>query len=196
MPFSTTIGSMLVSSSSFTVDNFIDILKSFPTGEEKEKLVSAFTKYGFATRVLIVDGANLLETLSSAIPSLTTMLLLITARRVWKQRWWPCGNVLGDYALSNEFYLISENTQEHAAMVLEWASQGYASEIDLFVTRAVLWFIQKKNLRDANAFFAHVKHMKENDPSFSKLPLIHYCGFILETVTVCCVIDCIWEKNK
>ena len=86
MPFSTTIGSMNLFSS-FIVDNFIDILKSFPTGEEKEKLVGAFTQYIFTTRVLIVDGANLLETLSSAIPSLTTMLLLITARRVCKQRW-------------------------------------------------------------------------------------------------------------
>ena len=37
---------------------------------------------------------------------------------------------------ANNFYLISEEMGEYAQMVLEWASTGYASEIDLFVTRS------------------------------------------------------------
>ena len=69
-------------------------------------------------------------------------------------------------------------------MVLEWASTGYASEIDLFVTRSVLWLAQKKNLRDANLLFSHIKQLKESDPEFAKLPLIHYCEFVLETLSV------------
>ena len=92
--------------------------------------------------------------------------------------------LLGDYAISSNFYLISEEMDEYAQMVLEWASTGYASEIDLFVTRSVLWLVQKKNLRDANLLFSRIKQLKESDPEFAKLPLIHYCGFILETLSV------------
>lgn len=73
---------------------------------------------------------------------------------------------------------------EYAQMVLEWATTGYASEIDLFVTRPVLWLVEKKNLRDANAFFAAVKKLKESDADFGKLPLIHFCDFLLQTLTV------------
>ena len=85
---------------------------------------------------------------------------------------------------ANNFYLISEEMGEYAQMVLEWASTGYASEIDLFVTRSVLWLAQKKNLRDANLLFSHIKQLKESDPEFAKLPLIHYCEFVLETLSV------------
>ena len=29
--------------------------------------------------------------------------------------------------------------KDYADMVLEWAQNGYASEVDLFITRPILW---------------------------------------------------------
>lgn len=51
--------------------------------------------------------------------------------------------------------------EEYAKMILEWSEKGYASEIDLFVTRPILWLAEKKNLRDANLLFTAVKNAKE-----------------------------------
>lgn len=95
-----------------------------------------------------------------------------------------CLSQVEDYSQSSTFFLVSEDMTEYAQMVLEWAATGYASEIDLFVTRPVLWLVEKKNLRDANAFFAAVKKLKESDADFGKLPLIHFCDFLLQTLTV------------
>ena len=67
-PFSTMIGSTYLYIFIFIIDNLIDILKSFPTGEEKEKLISAFTQYTFCKR-LTVDGVNPLEMHLLDIPS-------------------------------------------------------------------------------------------------------------------------------
>ena len=79
--------------------------------------------------------------------------------------------------------------EEYAKMVLEWSEKGYTSEVDLFVTRPVLWLAEKKNLRDANLFFTAVKKLKENDQEFGKLPLIHFCDFLLQTLVVRCCRD-------
>ena len=95
-----------------------------------------------------------------------------------------CPSRVEDYSQSSTFFLVSEDMTEYAQMVLEWATTGYASEIDLFVTRPVLWLVEKKNLRDANAFFSAVKKLKESDADFGKLPLIHFCDFLLQTLTV------------
>ncbi|KNB45227.1 hypothetical protein JH06_1199 [Blastocystis sp. subtype 4] len=72
--------------------------------------------------------------------------------------------------------------EEYAKMILEWSEKGYASEIDLFVTRPILWLAEKKNLRDANLLFTAVKTLKKNDQEFGKLPLIHFCDFLLQTL--------------
>ena len=36
------------------------------------------------------------------------------------------------------FYRIMNS---YASMLLDWANHGYASELDLFVTRSILWYI-------------------------------------------------------
>lgn len=42
----------------------------------------------------------------------------------------------------------------------------------------------KKNLRDANALFSCVRARKADDGEFLQLPLVHFCDFLLQTVTV------------
>ena len=42
----------------------------------------------------------------------------------------------------------------------------------------------KKNLRDANALFSCVRSKEADDREFLQLPLIHFCDFLLQTVTV------------
>ena len=32
-------------------------------------------------------------------------------------------------------------THSYAGMLLDWASHGYQSELDLFITRSILWYI-------------------------------------------------------
>lgn len=89
----------------------------------------------------------------------------------------------GRYPIANDFYLVSEDMEEYSSMLLDWASQGYKSELDLFVVRAVLWLLVKKNLRDANALFSCVRSKEADDREFLQLPLIHFCDFLLQTVT-------------
>ena len=93
----------------------------------------------------------------------------------------------GDYSNASNFFLISGDMEQYAKMVLEWSEKGYASEVDLFVTRSVLWLAEKKNLRDANLFFTAIKKLKEPDQEFAKLPLIHFCDFLLQTLAVCTI---------
>ena len=58
----------------------------------------------------------------------------------------------GKYAIADDYYLISGDmksyinflrtiTRSYAGMLLDWASHGYRSELDLFVTRSILWYI-------------------------------------------------------
>ncbi|KAK8798403.1 hypothetical protein WA588_003485 [Blastocystis sp. NMH] len=156
------ITSLKTRSTSFSpevADHMIDILKTFPQGEEKEKLLFAFTQW--------------CHTMGNALVGYPP-LNVFAAKYYWEKK---------DYSQSSTFFLVSEDMTEYAQMVLEWAATGYASEIDLFVTRPVLWLVEKKNLRDANAFFAAVKKLKESDADFGKLPLIHFCDFLLQTLT-------------
>ena len=41
---------------------------------------------------------------------------------------------------ASEFYQVSENMKDYADMVVEWSKEGYPSEIDLFITRPILWY--------------------------------------------------------
>lgn len=112
-------------------------------------------------------------------------LNVFAAKYYWEKSGYCDGlSRLEDYSQSSTYFLVSEDMTEYAKMVLEWAATGYASEIDLFVTRPVLWLVEKKNLRDANAFFSAVKKLKESDAEFGKLPLVHFCDFLLQTLTV------------
>lgn len=84
--------------------------------------------------------------------------------------------------------------EAYSEMILDWASHGYASEIDLFVTRPILQYCTvlsnytrlcaKQNLRDANLLYEAVCQKKKGDEEFNDLPLIHFCDFLLQTLTV------------
>ncbi|CBK24831.2 uncharacterized protein [Blastocystis hominis] len=68
-------------------------------------------------------------------------------------------------------------------MLLDWASHGYQSELDLFITRSILWLIAKQNLRDANDLFSNVQSQLEAKGAIMSSPLFHFDSFILQTVT-------------
>ena len=85
--------------------------------------------------------------------------------------------------------------EEYAKMVLEWSGKGYASEIDLFVTRPILWLAEKKNLRDANLFFTAFKKLEEDNQEFGQLPLVHFCNFLLQTLVVRCCWDSLVQRD-
>ena len=48
---------------------------------------------------------------------------------------------LEDFSKANEYYIISENMSSYAELLLDWASHGYSSEVDLFITRPILLFL-------------------------------------------------------
>lgn len=95
-----------------------------------------------------------------------------------------CEACVENYSAASDFFLVSENMSDYAEMVLAWAATGYASELDLFVTRAVLWLAEKQNLRDANSFFAAIRERCADNSEFNSLPLVHFCDFLLQTLSV------------
>lgn len=42
----------------------------------------------------------------------------------------------------------------------------------------------KQNLRDANAFYTCIRNHKELDSVLNSLPLVHFCDFLLQTLSV------------
>jgi hypothetical protein len=47
----------------------------------------------------------------------------------------------GDFVHSAKHFLHAENPKEFAEMLFEWSQQGYPSESDLFLARAVLQYV-------------------------------------------------------
>ena len=45
---------------------------------------------------------------------------------------------IGKFKEANDYYILSENMNAYADLLLDWATHGYASEIDLFITRPIL----------------------------------------------------------
>jgi len=82
-----------------------------------------------------------------------------------------------DYSRAQKYYIKGETPQEFAEMLEKWIKQGYASEADLFIARAVFQYLSLANLRDANIIFsALTKNMSVNTP------LINYIRFLLQTL--------------
>ncbi|KJE98141.1 hypothetical protein, variant [Capsaspora owczarzaki ATCC 30864] len=70
-----------------------------------------------------------------------------------------------------------------AEMLLEWSQKGSPSELELFITRAVLKYLELGNLRDANVLFRTftAQHPSIRNPPF-RLPLLNFCHFLLATL--------------
>ncbi|DAZ97218.1 TPA: hypothetical protein N0F65_003849 [Lagenidium giganteum] len=87
-----------------------------------------------------------------------------------------------DYTHAAKHYLHAEKPTEFGDMLVQWSKEGYASESDLYLARAVLQLLSLENLRDANkvndTFIAAYK--KENRPV--DLPLFNFVRFLLLTL--------------
>lgn len=83
-----------------------------------------------------------------------------------------------DYESASKHFLHTEKPKEYATMLETWAKEGYASERDLFIARAVLQLLALENLRDANVVF------EQYTKAFSDLdtPLINFLSFLLQTL--------------
>ncbi|KAF0689536.1 Aste57867_19039 [Aphanomyces stellatus] len=82
-----------------------------------------------------------------------------------------------DFTNANNHFLHAEAPAELAAMLVSHANQGYASEADLFVARAVLQLAALENLRDANVVLTEFLAKKPLDT-----PLINFVKFLLRTL--------------
>jgi len=56
----------------------------------------------------------------------------------------------GMYEKAQPFFLRGDNPTNFSEMLCAWSAQGFQSEQDLFVARAVLGYLVLKNLKDAN----------------------------------------------
>jgi hypothetical protein len=76
-----------------------------------------------------------------------------------------------DFAGANDVFVKGEAYSEHASLLVEWAGQGYRSEVDLFITRAVLQYLCFENMKGANAVF------KGSTEAYETLdtPLVNFC---------------------
>lgn len=68
---------------------------------------------------------------------------------------------------------------ESGQNLMEWAKEGAASEVDLFVARAALQYLCLEDLASATTL---LKWCKVNQPSLASEPLIHFVEFITELV--------------
>ena len=72
---------------------------------------------------------------------------------------------------------------EHASLVLEWASQGTASELPLFIVRGCLQYLALGDLRGANALLdvAMTRMDAARSREVSEDPLVHFVQFLMRT---------------
>ncbi|KAJ8902058.1 hypothetical protein NDN08_006466 [Rhodosorus marinus] len=83
-----------------------------------------------------------------------------------------------DFGAAQKYFLLSDQPEKFAEMLLEWSSTyGLKSEVDLFLTRAVLEYALRNNLQDAavvhSAFVARYG-------DFS--PLANFCEMLLKVL--------------
>ncbi|KAF0740081.1 hypothetical protein Ae201684P_017062 [Aphanomyces euteiches] len=82
-----------------------------------------------------------------------------------------------DFTNANNHFLHAESPSEFTAMLLQHALEGYPSEADLYVARAVLQLAALENLRDANVVLTEFLAKKPLDT-----PLINFVKFLLRTL--------------
>eukprot|EP00128_Syssomonas_multiformis_P018171 Colp12_sorted_trinity150504_noHs@30975 len=98
------------------------------------------------------------------------------ARKLWKE---------GSYSLSQGHFLHAGEAavSDFTAMLIEWSTKGYSSEVDLFLARAILQYLCLEDLKNANALFSLfvTSHPKIAD-SHAHSPLVNFLRFLLLTV--------------
>lgn len=90
----------------------------------------------------------------------------------------------GDFTHAAKHFLHSEKPAEFADALYNWSKQGYPSESDLYLARAVLQLLSLENLRDANQVNEiYVAKCKDVGRSVD-LPLFNFTRFLLLTLEV------------
>jgi len=84
-----------------------------------------------------------------------------------------------EYPYAQKHYLKSNQPKEFGQMLIDWANEGYSSERDLYIARAVLMYLSLSNLRDANVIYQIFTNSLQPN-QFT--PLLHYLKFLLLTL--------------
>ena len=79
-------------------------------------------------------------------------------------------------------YIRSERPREFASMLVQWSTEGYEGEVDLYVVRAVLSLLCLKNLRDANVVLVEYKALWATKGLALDTPLLNFTSFLLQTL--------------
>jgi len=84
-----------------------------------------------------------------------------------------------EYAHAQKHYLKSNQPQEFGQMLILWANDGYLSERDLYIARAIFMYLSLSNLRDANIIF---QVFTQSLSPVQATPLLNYLKFLLLTL--------------
>ncbi|KAG2763470.1 hypothetical protein JG687_00007924 [Phytophthora cactorum] len=88
----------------------------------------------------------------------------------------------GDPTHAMKHFLHAENPQELADALFQWSTQGYPSESDLYLARAVLQLLSLENLRDANKVYEAYVTKCQSAGRPVDLPLFNFTRFLLLTL--------------
>ncbi|EEY68586.1 uncharacterized protein PITG_17700 [Phytophthora infestans T30-4] len=88
----------------------------------------------------------------------------------------------GDFTHALKHFLHAENPQELADTLFQWSTQGYPSESDLYLARAVLQLLSLENLRDANKVYEAYVAKCQSVGRPVDLPLFNFTRFLLLTL--------------
>ncbi|OWY97101.1 hypothetical protein PHMEG_00032456 [Phytophthora megakarya] len=88
----------------------------------------------------------------------------------------------GDFTAAMKHFLHAENPQELAEALFQWSTQGYPSESDLYLARAVLQLLSLENLRDANKVYEVYVAKCQSEGRPVDLPLFNFTRFLLLTL--------------
>jgi len=83
-----------------------------------------------------------------------------------------------DYGMAQKHYLRGSQPEQFAQALLEWSREGFPSEEDLYIARAVFQYLALRNLRDANIVFEIFTKNCNNKTS----PLLNFVRFLLMTL--------------
>ncbi|ETK78310.1 hypothetical protein F441_15930 [Phytophthora nicotianae CJ01A1] len=88
----------------------------------------------------------------------------------------------GDFTHALKHFLHAETPQELADALFQWSTQGYPSESDLYLARAVLQLLSLENLRDANKVYEAYVAKCQSVGRPVDLPLFNFTRFLLLTL--------------
>jgi len=82
-----------------------------------------------------------------------------------------------EYGLAQSHYLRGTFSKDYATMLIKWSSEGFPSERDLYIARAVLQYLCLSNLSDARTVYMCFKEAVK-----IQTPLINFLEFLLQTI--------------